>query len=373
MNAPQAAGGAPERLLVVGTGLIGTSVGQAASAAGYRVLLTDRDVHRLEVAQELGAGKAWNGVSPVDLAVVAVPPAVLAAEVATLVRAGIAPTITHVCSVQLRPQGEVEALIGRWPGFVGGHPIAGRERSGPHHAAGDLFLDRPWVICPTSASAPESVAAVERLARSCGAQSRLMTAGEHDALLARLSHAPQLLASALAGALVNLDRDQVSLAGSGLRDTSRLADSDPQLWAEIVSANPTAVAEALDAVLAPLVALRETLGTADSVDTSLIGSAVHELVRRGQEGRQRLAGKHGQAAVSWARVTVVVPDAPGALARLLADAAAGGVNVEDIHVDHSPGVALGLVDLDVAPGSADKLAAALTERDWRATAAEPRD
>jgi prephenate dehydrogenase len=174
--------------------------------------------------------------------------------------------------------------------------------------------------------------------------------------------------------LVDLDRDEVALAGSGLRDTSRLADSDPQLWAEIVAANPTAVADALDAVLAPLLELRETLGSSSlEGSSSSVGKAVHELVGRGQVGRQRLAGKHGQAAVRWARVTVVVPDAPGALARLLADAAAGGVNVEDIHVDHSPGVALGLVDLDVAPGSAEKLAAALADRDWRATAAEPRD
>jgi prephenate dehydrogenase len=193
-----------------------------------------------------------------------------------------------------------------------------------------------------------------------------MAAGDHDALLARLSHAPQLVASALAAALVGLEREQVALAGSGLRDTSRIADSDPHLWAEIVDANPDGVAAALDAVLEPLLALRAGLAAQEPP-----AAAVRALVERGREGRRLLAGKHGQAAVSWATVTVVVPDEPGGLARLLADAAAGGVNVEDIRIDHSPGVPLGLIDLDVAPGRSDQLVAALEARGWRATGTEP--
>lgn len=368
MNAADVPAEGSQRLLVVGTGLIGTSVGLAASAAGYQVVLANRDAARLGVAVELGAGQAWDGSSPVDLAVVALPPAILAAEVDRLQRAAIAPTITHVCSVQLQPQVEVEALIGRWPGFVGGHPIAGRERSGPHHATADLFQDRPWVVCPTPGSVGESVAAVEALARACGARVSQMPAAEHDALLARLSHAPQLVASALAAALVSLDGDDVALAGSGLRDTSRIADSDPQLWAEIVAANPQGVAAALDAVLEPLNALRAGLAAGESPT-----EAVRALVERGRAGRQLLAGKHGHAAVRWATVTVVVPDEPGALARLLADAAAGGVNVEDIHVDHSPGLPLGSIDLDVAPGRSEQLATALESRGWRASGSEPAD
>jgi prephenate dehydrogenase len=192
-----------------------------------------------------------------------------------------------------------------------------------------------------------------------------MPAAAHDALLARLSHTPQLVASALAGALLDLDRDEISLAGSGLRDTTRIADSDPGLWAEIVAANPQGVARALDAVLEPLNALRASLGSADAA-----AAAVQALVERGRAGRQLLGGKHGQAAVRWATVTVVVPDEPGALARLLADAASGGVNVEDIRVDHSPGLPLGQVDLDVAPGRAADLVAVLAQHGWRAVGTE---
>jgi prephenate dehydrogenase len=365
------AGGAHDRtaagrLLVVGTGLIGTYVGLAAKAAGYDVQLANRAQERLATAVDMGAGERWDGSSPVDLAVVCLPPAVLAAEIARLKGAGIASTITHVCSVQLQPQLEVEALIGSWDGFVGSHPVAGRERSGPEHATVDLFQDRPWVVCPTGSSSPEAADAVEALARACGARVSRMPAGEHDALLARLSHAPQLVASALAAALVGLDQDDVALAGTGIRDTSRIADSDPALWAEIVAANPDGVAVALDAVLEPLLALRAGLAAGEGP-----ADAVRALVERGREGRQLLAGKHGRAAVRWATVTVVIPDQPGALARLLAEAAEAGVNVEDIRVDHSPGKAAGLVDLDVAPGRSAELADALVQRGWRADGAEP--
>jgi prephenate dehydrogenase len=354
------------RLLVSGTGLIGTSVGLAARAAGYEVVLANRARERLGIAVERGAGERWDGTSAVDLAVVCLPPAVLAAEIARLKQAGIAPIITHVCSVQMQPQVEVEALIGPWGGFVGGHPVAGRERSGPEHATVDLFQDRPWVVCPAPASSAEAADAVEALALACGARVSRMPAAQHDALLARLSHAPQLVASALAAALVGLAPEEVALAGSGLRDTSRIADSDPQLWAEIVAANPDGVAVALDAVLKPLLELRQGLAAGDPP-----ADPVRALVERGRQGRQLLAGKHGRAAVRWATVTVVIPDQPGALARLLAEAAEAGVNVEDIRLDHSPGKPAGLVDLDVAPGRAGELADALQERGWRADGSEP--
>src|SRR5581483_11488724 len=120
-------------------------------------------------------------------------------------------TIGHVSSVQSQPQVEIEALIPHCTQFVGSHPIAGRERSGPHHASADLFAQRPWVVCPTPHSAPSAVAAVDALARACGGVVTEMAAQRHDALLARLSHAPQLVASALAATLTGLDRATAGL------------------------------------------------------------------------------------------------------------------------------------------------------------------
>jgi prephenate dehydrogenase len=354
---------------VVGTGLIGTSVGLAARAAGYQVFLADSDATRVELAESVGAGRAQPAeFAGVDLAVVAVPPAAIASTVDGLIRSGVAPTVTHVGSIQHEPQREVEAHHPSFAGFVGSHPIAGRERSGPHHASADLFRERPWVICPTAQSSPEAVAAVVALARDCGAVVSEMPAAAHDQALARLSHVPQLVASALAGSLLGMDRAELALAGTGLRDTSRIADSDPGMWAEIVAANPGAVAAALAAVTEPLLALQAALA-----DGEAVAERVFALVEQGRAGRGLLAGKHGQAAVRWATVSVVVPDEPGRLARLLGDASDGGVNVEDIRVDHSPGQPLGIVELDVAPGMAATLQAGLERRGWRASANEPLD
>jgi prephenate dehydrogenase len=276
--------------------------------------------------------------------------------------------VTHLASVQGDPQLQVESLDPGSVGFVGSHPIAGRERSGPHHASADLFAQRPWVICPTEHSSADAIAAVSALAAACGAVVTVMSAAEHDALLARLSHVPQLLASALAGSLVGLDRHEAALAGTGLRDTSRLADSDAAMWGEIVAANPAAVAAALRTVVEPLTALIDVL---ESADAQAATGAVAELVQRGRQGRDLMAGKHGQRAVRWDTVSVVVPDEPGKLARLLADAAAADVNVEDIRVDHSPGQPFGVVELDVAPDHGESLERDLLARGWTASASSP--
>jgi prephenate dehydrogenase len=363
------ASGERRRLLVVGTGLIGTSVALAAQGSGYDVWLDDLDPERLSMAVSVGAGQPRPaGLGPVDVAVAAVPPAAVAAVIHALIGSGVATTVTHLASVQLQPQLEVEALDPGCVGFVGSHPIAGRERSGPHHGTADLFAQRPWIVCPTPHSDPSAVSAVSDLAAACGSVVTVMPAAAHDALLARLSHTPQLLASALAGSLLGLDRRDVAVAGTGLRDTTRLADSDPALWAEIVAANATAVAAALRTVVDPLTALINVLEVDDAAQSA---AAVNELVGRGRRGRDLLAGKHGQKAVRWATVSVVVPDEAGGLARLLVDAAAAEVNVEDIRVDHAPGQPLGIVELDVAPSSGEPLEQALVERGWAATASPP--
>ncbi|HTR68665.1 MAG TPA: prephenate dehydrogenase [Mycobacteriales bacterium] len=368
----------PRSLLVVGTGLIGTSVALAATGAGYQVWLDDRDPDRVAMAVAVGAGQPARSAegnsldalpaAGVDLAVVAVVPTAIAVTTQALLDLRIAPAITHTGSVQNHPQQEVEALCPGADAFVGSHPVAGRERSGPHHASADLFVSRPWIVCPTPSSTPSAVDAVRDLARACGAVVTAMPADAHDALFARLSHVPQLLASALAATVVGLARDEVALAGTGIRDTSRLADSDGELWAEIVGANAQPVAAALHSLLAPLDHLVAELESSDPVR---VGAAVRELMDRGHRGRALLGGKHGKPAVRWATVAVVVPDEPGALARLLADAARAQVNVEDIRVDHSPGQPLGLVELDVAPDRGETLEHALAQRGWTATASPP--
>jgi prephenate dehydrogenase len=345
----------------VGTGLIGTSLGLALSAAGVSVTLADRDAARLARAAELGAGAPSVEIAAADVVVVAVPPRSIGQVVGGQLSAGLARTVTHVGSVQVQLLLEIEALGLDLAHFVGGHPIAGREQSGPDAAAADLFRDRAWVVCATAASRPEAIADVEEIARLCLARPVRMSAPDHDELLARLSHVPQLVASSLAAAVADLPADLVALAGSGLRDTTRLADSDARLWREIISANPTAVARALDDVARSLASVAAAL---ESGDRGTIERVVDGVLVRGRAGRAKLPGKHGQRPTPWATVSVVVPDRPGALAELLAAVAGHDVNLEDLRVEHAPGQPEGAAELAVSPDAQSRLVAALRADGW---------
>ena len=354
------------RLLVVGSGLIGTSLGLAASAAGAEVWLTDADPARADLAVSLGAGRpSPAGAVDVDLVMIAAPPSVVGRLAIEAIRAGAARTVSHVCSVQSLPQGDVEASGVSTQRFVGSHPVAGREVSGPMHGTATLFRDRPWVICPTRRTDDDATETVAALARACGAEPVTLDAGQHDTLFARLSHAPQLVASALAATLTGLAADGVTLAGPGVRDTTRLADSDPQLWTEIAAANAAPVAEALRAVVGPLLGVADALAAAAAGgDSAAAQTAVHELLLGGRAGRALLPGKHGGAPTELQVLQVVVPDRPGALAALLAAVADNDVNLEDLRVEHAPGQAVGTADLVVEPAVSAGLEAALRDAGW---------
>lgn len=351
------------RLHVVGTGLIGTSVALAARDAGIAVTVSDADPAAERVATAL-LGPPTGEPGRADLAVVAVPPASVAECVAGSIRRNVAAYVTHVASVQTQPQREIEAVLGRSDRVVGGHPIAGREVSGAQHADSHLFRDRPWIVCPSADSGAAAVEAVLELARACGATPVILDSVTHDQVLSRLSHVPQLVASALAATLGAIPAEEVALAGSGIRDTTRLADSDPALWAEIASANASAVAEGLHDVAARL----ERVAAALAADASSGASAVAELVADGRRGRASLPGKHGRPAAALSTVVVVIPDRPGAMADLLGAVAANNVNLEDLRVEHSPGQPLGVVEIAVAPGERDRLLGALRDAGWSAVA-----
>lgn len=356
-------------LLVVGAGLIGTSVGLAATAAGWDVVISDVDPDRVSVAAAMGAGRPVTAAagtgSGAALALVAVPPALVGQTCVQLLTGQPDLIVTHACSVQAAPAAEVEAQLTSFvQRFVGGHPIAGREVSGPAAASADLFVDRPWAICPLEGSSPEAVEAVTALAGACRADPVVLRPREHDELLARLSHAPQIVASALAATLAAMTQDETRLAGTGLRDTTRLADSDPTMWGQIAAANARELAAAVRAVAEPMLALADRL---DSADGPAADAEVRALLVRGRAGRAMLPGKHGRRAVPLAVVRCVVPDEPGALARLFADAAADEVNIEDIRVDHSPGQPVGFAELFVAPHDRGRLVAGLRARDWTVT------
>jgi prephenate dehydrogenase len=332
-------------VLVVGTGLIGTSVGLALHGS-RRVLLADADGERLALAVGRGAGESWDGVTPVDLAVVAVPPAMTAAVLIDLQRREVSSSLTHVAGTQTRVQHDLEALKADLTKVCGGHPLAGREVTGPAGATAGLFAGRPWVACPFPGTGDGALTAVTELAVACGAEPLVMTPAAHDRAVALSSHLPQLAASAVAARLLEGDVAAVRVSGPGLQDTTRVAASDAALWTDVLSANAAQVAplvsllaDDLRRVADALVALAESPTQQDALHT------LRDVLVRGNAGRALVPVKRGVLDRDVAVVAVRVPDEPGRLADLLVRAAGADVNVEDIRVEHLAGRQTGVVEL----------------------------
>ena len=257
---------------------------------------------------------------------------------------------------------DVRREMGRAAHFVGTHPMAGRERSGPGAARADLFEGRPWVIVESEAE-PDSLARAHALVTLCGGIAVTMDAAAHDTAVALVSHVPQVAATLVAARLAEGPEDALTLTGQGLRDVTRVAASDPDLWIDVLAANADPVAQILTELRADvdsaIAALHELADDPEWGRTSL-----RELLIRGNAGRARLPGKHGAPPTSYAVVPVVLADRPGELARLFADAGDAGVNIEDVRIEHSPGQAVGLVELSVAPPVAERLIEALVALGW---------
>lgn len=337
-------------VLVIGSGLLGASVGLALRRAGVQVWLDDTDPGALAEAVGRGAGEPWRpGAGDPRLVVVAVPPADAGAAMA---RATALPnaTVTDVTSVKAEPLAAAVAAGADAARVVGGHPMAGRETAGAGSARQDLFDDRVWVVAPLRQSDPQRVEEIRELALTCGAVPVVMTPEEHDRAVALTSHAPQVLSSLLAARLLDADPDAVAVSGQGLRDMTRIAGSDPDLWRAILGANAESVAGVLEAYARDL----------DDVITRLREQGdVAEALERGVEGRQRIPGKHGAAATAYDLVPVIIRDEPGELGRLFVAAGDLDVNLEDVRIDHVLGKPSGLVELSVRPEVTARLVAGL--------------
>ncbi|NUV89537.1 prephenate dehydrogenase [Streptomyces sp. KAI-26] len=353
--------------LVIGTGLVGTSAALALAGRGIHVHLFDHDPESARTAAALGAGTEEPPAGPVDLAVIAVPPAHTATVLATAMRDGVARGYLDVASVKGGPRRELEALGLDLTPYIGTHPMAGKERSGPLAATADLFEGRPWVLTPTRETDTEVLNLALELVALCRAVPVVMDADAHDRAVALVSHTPQLISSMVAARLEEADESAVRLCGQGIRDVTRIAASDPRMWVEILSANPGPVADVLAGVAADLEETVTALRGLDSVDEKRRRAgtdAIEDVLRRGNAGRVRVPGKHGAAPAAYETVAVLIGDKPGELAAIFADAGRAGVNIEDVRIEHATGQQAGLVQIMVEPSAAPVLAAALTERGW---------
>ncbi|MGW6304481.1 prephenate dehydrogenase [Streptomyces niveus] len=353
--------------LVIGTGLIGTSAALTLAGRGVAVHLVDHDPARARTAAALGAGTEEPPDGPVDLAIVAVPPAHTATTLAAAMRAGSARGYLDVASVKGGPRRELEALGVDLTAYIGTHPMAGKESSGPLAATADLFEGRPWVLTPMPGTDTEVLNLALELVALCRAVPVVMDADAHDRAVALVSHTPQLISSMVAARLQDADEAAVRLCGQGIRDVTRIAASDPRMWVEILTANPGPVADVLAGVAADLGETVEALRALQSADEAKRRGGtegIEDVLRRGNAGRVRVPGKHGAAPASYETVAVLISDRPGELARIFADAGSAGVNIEDVRIEHATGQEAGLVQLMVEPAAASVLSAALRERGW---------
>lgn len=360
-------------VLVVGAGLLGASVGLALRDLGVEVLLEDSSPAALHLARDIGAGRPAAAGEEPALVLVATPPDVVAPAVVAALRAHPAAVVTDVASVK----GGIAAAVAAAAGdavdrYVGSHPMAGRERSGPAAADADLFQGATWVICPHPAAAEAAVqdaavAEVRALAIAVGALPRVMPAADHDQAVAVVSHLPQLLASLTAARLREVRPESLALAGQGLRDVTRIAASDPMMWSAILAANAAAVlphARALYDALGEVVHALETTSR-DGVGAPGVMRVLAGAIEQGRQGVARIPGKHGGAARRYGEVIVFIPDKPGELGRLFNEVGVAGINIEDLRLEHSAGAKLGVATLSVLPARVAELMAHLEALGWR--------
>jgi prephenate dehydrogenase len=346
----------PSSVLVIGCGLIGTSIALALREHGVEVHLADVNRANLELAVSRGAGTADPAGSP-ELVVVAVPPADVVDTVADALSTWPDSVVTDVASVKT----DLAAAVAELPGaerYVGSHPMAGSERSGPMAASGRLFEGRPWAITPMAGAGERSVRLVESVAELAGAVPITMDAASHDRAVALVSHVPHVLSVLAAARLADAPTAHLSLAGPGLRDVTRIAGSDTALWSDILRTNAGEVRTVLELVRADLDGLIDSLGDPERSVTGFLES--------GRAGTQLIPGKHGERPVELATVFVPIADHPGELSRLMADAGESDVNIEDLRIDHELGRPVGLVEIAVLTDRADALVEALTARGWPA-------
>ena len=327
--------------MVVGTGLVGGSVGLALRAAGWRVVGTDADPDTAAQAVAIGAIDEVGEPGPCDLAVIATPVGALAEMVRVMLDAG-AGTVTDVGGVKA----PITAAIDD-PRFVPGHPMAGNEQDGLDGADADLFRGAVWVLTPTENTDDGAFATVRQIVTSLGAQPIVIPPARHDALVAMVSHVPHLTAATLmrlADGRAVEHRALLRLAAGGFRDMTRIASGHPAIWPDICTENQTAIIEVLDELMTELGGLRDMIANGDR-------DKVLEVLESARAARRNLPTT-APAPENLTEMRIPVRDEKGEIAAIATLAADLDVNIYDMEIAHSAegprGVIIALVDSDLA-------------------------
>jgi prephenate dehydrogenase len=274
------------RVTVIGTGVIGTSIALGLRRAGIHVALSDRDTASLAQAERMGAGvRLAPGDAPADVVVIATPPSTVVNVLRDAQARGLGTVYTDVASTKGGIFAEAERAGCDFTTYVPGHPMAGRELTGPAAARADLFTGRSWALCPHPETPEEAVRLVTGLILVCGGVPKVLPPNAHDRVVAAVSHAPHLVSAALAARFATADETMLSLVGPGLQDTTRIAGGAPGLWCDILQQNAESVASVLDAVVRDLSEVASALRSGDRTGSGVLA----DLLTRGNLGRAHIA------------------------------------------------------------------------------------
>ena len=328
------------RVAILGTGLIGASLGMALREVGWTVSGWDPSRSARDIARQRGAlhearDTLEAAARDAQLIVLAGP---LNATLATLADLDTDAIVTDVAGAKV----PVIAAAPTGMRFVAGHPMAGREHAGPAAATSALFRGAAWIVCPDGA-APDDVEAVTGIVESVGAIPVSMSAAEHDRVVATVSHLPQVIATSL----VNQVSDSpaaLELVSGSFRDLTRIAASEPGWWPEVLVANEANVGDAIDELIAHLGAMREEMRGDGEALTARLAAA--------RDNRRDMAPP-------VVRVGVVLQDKPGEIAAVGRALEESSVDVRDLQLRHALHGGGGVLTLSVRPGESETLRAAL--------------
>ena len=340
------------KVRIVGSGLIGTSIGLGLVQRGIAVEMVDSDPSAQSMAKDLAGGVV---VEDPDLVVFALPTSLLSQVIEREIHLNPQSTFMDVGSVKTEVVLQVKTFSELSTRFLPTHPMAGREIGGASSARADLFQGRSWILTPEPDCAPESKSLVLEMIKHLGATPIELTALDHDAAVAKISHLPQIAASLLAKQLSGTPAEWMELAGQGLRDTTRIAGSDESLWKEIIYSNRAEISELLKSLQNDLAQMIAALDDP---------AKIAELIAAGRDGKAMIPGKHGGKAREYSYLPIVIDDKPGQLGAIFNECAAMQVNVEDLNIEHSPGQLSALITLSLSALDAEKLSAHLTSIGW---------
>jgi prephenate dehydrogenase len=352
---------ASDHIAILGTGLIGGSIGlalhradPAATVVGYDPAPGEADRAKARGAVTEAAGSALDAVAGARMVLLAMPVDRIPEECSAL-QAAIDPgaTVTDVGSAKVAVVAQGERSFGGR--FVGGHPMAGSERHGIEAADDALFAGAWWILTPTAATSSDSYAAVLELVSAAGAKPIAVEPQAHDALVARLSHVPQLMASAVVEVAAGAGEREtlLGLAGNGFRDVTRIAASNPELWVAIIRSNRGAVLDALQG-------LERGLERVASMVADGRWDDLGDWLDRSRKARLELFAKPDYGGEPVA-LSMLIPDRPGVLAEVTTAAGELGANIEDLRIVHSTEGGRGRLELVVAGEDRAELLSAMLQ------------